>query len=79
MNEFIRQVVSLLKVEYMERQKLVVVEFQKRSALLKRQQKLQMEIIKEISEKMRDVDEKKCRCRLILDKCENTQVKIKDE
>ena len=79
MAEFVQQVAGLLRAEYMQRQRLVMVELQKRSALLKRQEALQVEIVKEISEKMKDVGEKRVRCKQVAEKCEQMQGKIKDE
>lgn len=59
LNLFMKQIINLLQFEYIEKQKLVMVEFQKRSKLLKQQEQLQFEIVKEINAKNETLNKRK--------------------
>lgn len=50
-NFFMRKIINLIRIEYIEKQKLVINEFQKRSKLFKQQESLQFEIVNDIVSK----------------------------
>jgi hypothetical protein len=58
-NLFLRQIVNLIRLEYIEKQKLVIIEFQKRLKLLKQQEQIQFDIEKEINSKIDKLNQKK--------------------
>jgi hypothetical protein len=78
MSEFVKQVVGIVRGEYVKRQGEAMMEFQKRSALLEQQKKLQVEIVREIREKMRGVGERMERCREVSERCGQKQAQIRD-
>ena len=79
MSKFANQVINLIRFEYIERQKLVLVEFQKRSKLLKQQEQMQFDIVKEINGKNELLEKKKNELVLSFDNYTSKQTKLKDE
>lgn len=58
-NTFMKQIINLIRFEYIEKQKLVILEFQKRSKVLKQQDKLQFDIVQEINSKTQALNERR--------------------
>ena len=58
-NLFMKQIINLIRFEYIEKQKLVILEFQKRSKVLKQQDKLQFDIVKEMTNKLQTLAERR--------------------
>lgn len=54
-----KNIVNLIRNEYIERQKKVLVEFQKRKKILKSREKVQYESIKDINNKLNKLKENK--------------------
>ena len=76
---FVKQVVNVIREEYIQKQHLVKAEFQKRSKLLKQQENLQMDIVKDIREKIDVLSDKKNKISALYENYNKKQEKIKNE
>ena len=76
---FVKQVVNVIREEYIKKQHLVKAEFQKRSKLLKQQENLQMDIVKDIREKIDVLSDKKNKISGLYENYNKKQEKIKNE
>ena len=79
MSKFANQVINLIRFEYIERQKLALIEFQKRSKLIKQQEQMQFDIVKEINGKNELLENKKNELLLKFENYTSKQTKLKDE
>lgn len=77
LNLFMKQIINLIRFEYIEKQKLVMIEFQKRSKLLKQQEQLQMNIVKEINEKTEALTRKKSELVYNFEKYQQKELNLK--
>jgi hypothetical protein len=69
----------LIRLEYIEKQKLVIIEFQKRSKLLKQQEQIQFDIVKEINSKIDKLNQKKSDLKTNFDNYFEKQKKLSNE
>lgn len=76
-NLFMKQIINLIRHEYIEKQKLVILEFHNRSKVLKQQEKFQFEIVKEINTKNQNLMNKKVELRKKYDNYNLRQQSIK--
>lgn len=65
--------INLIKAEYIERQKKVIIEFQKRCKILKQQESLQNETIQDLNGKLSECAHKKSNLKGLLDKFSQKQ------
>ncbi len=69
----------MIRLEYIEKQKLVIIEFQKRSKLLKQQEQIQFDIVKEINSKIDKLNQKKSDLKTNFDNYFEKQKKLSNE
>lgn len=69
--------INLIKSEYIEKQRLVIVEFKKKSKQLKQQENLQFELIKELDAKLDEIKSKRERILASVEKLYQDEQRLK--
>lgn len=74
---FMNNAINLIKSEYIEKQRMVIAEFKKKSKQLKQQENLQFELIKELDEKLDELKSKRERILTSVEKLFEDEQRLK--